>query len=322
VVSGLTLTVAIAALAPLSAGASFPGRNGLIAYSVPDGKRSEIFTMTPAGNARRRLTTTGSSRNPAWSRDGKMIAFDRTRSGGGSRSLYVMKADGSRVRRVPTGRIQAYNPSWSRTGRKLVFQGCRGNAACEKSAIFVVGIRGGGLKRIAENGGDPVWSPGGTWIAYQGKLADADGCSTLLRVKPTGRGRRAVLPREPDSHGTCSWGGIGADFSPDGRRLVYYGLHAAGSQEFPNPVGGTFTVWKYDPAMYTVGVDGQNRKLVASRSLEHTEFFIPPFAWSPDGRKLLWRDDRGTFVGNPDGAGDRRIADSGAELAWQPAPSR
>jgi Tol biopolymer transport system component len=317
---GVVLGVMIATAGTTPAGASFPGKNGRIAYSTaPEAgkKPAQIYTMSAAGKQRRRLTGEGWSRNPAWSHDGTRIAFDRAPKKGDMRALFVMKADGSRVRRVPARGVQAYNPSWSANGRKLVFEGCRGTDPCEESAIFVVGIRGKGLKRIAGNGTDPVWAPNGNWIAYRGKLADADECSTLLRVKPSGRQRQAVLPRKRDPHDVCSWGGTGADFSPDSRRLVYYGLHPAGSEEFPNPIGGTFEVWKYDPAMYTVGIDGKNRKLVASRSLESTEWFLPPFAWSPDGRKLLWRDDRGTYRGNPDGSGDHRISASGGQFAWQ-----
>jgi TolB protein len=315
----LPAAVAAAVVAP-PAQASFPGSNGLIAYSTAadaSAERARIHIMTAAGRRRARLTTSGSSRNPAWSRDGERIAFDRTEDGG-PRALFVMNPDGSGARRVPTGGRQAYNPAWSPTGRRLVFQGCRGTSECQQTALFVVGVDGSGLRRIPGDGADPVWSPNGKWIAYYGRLAAEDECSTLLRVRPSGGGRRAVLPRTRDSHDTCSSGGSGADFSPDGRRIVHYGLEPAGYQDFPNPVGGTFRVWKYDPAMYTVPVDGGARKLVARRSLEDTEYFLLPFVWSPDGRRLLWRDDRGTFVGNPDGSRARRIGGFGGEFAWQP----
>jgi Tol biopolymer transport system component len=322
-VTATMLAAALPALAAASARASFAGENGLIAYSTaPEAgaDSARIYTMTPDGERRRPLTRRGSARNPAWSRDGKRIAFDRT-SDSGRQRLYVMEADGARARRVPTGRLHAYNPSWSKNGRKLVFQGCPGAEACEQSAIYVVRLDGSRPKRIAPNGSDPVWSPTGRWIAHHGRLADGDECSTLLRVKPSGRARQAVLPRNRDSHDVCSWGGSGADFSPDGSRLVYHGLHATGYKDYPHPVGGTFRVWTYDPAMFTVGLDGSGRKVVATRTLAEFEWFLPPFVWSPDGRKLLWRDERGVFVGYPDGSGARRISDSGGELAWQALPA-
>jgi Tol biopolymer transport system component len=321
--SAVAICVGAVSVLALPAQASFPGANGLIAYSTgPDANRGQIHTMTAAGKDRRRLATDGSSRNPAWSADGERLAFDQVPDGGGRRSLYVMDADGSSITRVPTGSRQAYNPSWSANGRRLAFQGCRGSEnKCERPAIFVVGVRGKSLKRVARNGTDPVWSPNGKWIAYRGTFASGDECPTLLRVRPSGRGRQAVLPRGRDSHDTCSWGGYGADFSPDGRRLVYYGLHPTGREEYPNPVGGTIKVWRYDPAMYVVDVDGKNRKLIATRSLREVEYFIPPFVWSPDGDRLLWRDERGTFVSRADGSERRRIADGqtpGGEYNWQP----
>ena len=73
--------------------------------------------------------------------------------------------------------------------------------------------------------------------------------------------------------------------------------------------------------MYTVASDGDGRRLVAQRSVEDGEFLLAPFAWSPDGDWLLWRDERGTFVSQPDGGGERRITGAnggGGDYAWQP----
>ena len=305
--AALAALIALAAATP--AEASFPGRNGLVAYASPGPKPAQIHTMTAAGRERRRLTSGGASRNPAWSPDGRSIAFDRLGAGGSRRKLFVMRADGSGERAVPTGRVHGYNPSWSADGRHLVFQGCRGSHPCEEETIFVVRRRGGGLKRLAE-GIQPVWSPNGRWIAYRGAIAAGE-CDTLILIRPSGRSRHAILPRGRDSNGVCAWGGFGADFSPDSRRLVYYGLRPTGDEHI------------YNPTMYTVRADGSGRRVIASRPLEATGYFVPPFAWSPDGERLLWRDDRGTFLAGPTGDGRRRVrGPDGLEYAWQALPRK
>ena len=248
----------------------------------------------------------------------KMLAFCTNERGSWELCLIADMVDAPSTVVILSDRgTDNLHPSWSPDGRKLVFEGCRRSRSCDEPAIFVVRRSGGGLRQLAKQGDAPVWSPTGAWIAYHGKQAKSDECAGLVRVKPSGRGRRALLPRKPDSHDACSWGGAGADFAPDGKRLVYYGLHPGRVEEFPNPGGGTFKVQHYDPGMYTVGLDGSHRRIVRTRSLDDTEFFVIPFTWSPDGRSLLWRDERGTYVGDADGSSARRISRSGTQFAWQ-----
>jgi Tol biopolymer transport system component len=56
------------------------------------------------------------ARQPAWSPDGRLIAF----TGGENSSLMLMRADGRRIRTVVEGEL-AYGPAWSPSGNRLVF---------------------------------------------------------------------------------------------------------------------------------------------------------------------------------------------------------
>ena len=88
--------------------ATFPARNGLIAFAGDKGSGAEIYTMKADGTGLRRLTHLhGNASTPDWSPDGTRIVFylegDRTRSG-----IYIMSADGSDLHQVTTSEVIPY----------------------------------------------------------------------------------------------------------------------------------------------------------------------------------------------------------------------
>src|SRR4029077_19553610 len=89
----MAFVVGFALLVAGPAFATFPGKNGRIAF-VHDG---EIFTMNTDGTAVRQITHVGpdtSANWPSWSADGRAIVFNETPSSGVS-ELWIMNADGS-----------------------------------------------------------------------------------------------------------------------------------------------------------------------------------------------------------------------------------
>jgi Tol biopolymer transport system component len=83
-----------------------------LAFSFADSVDPEIHVADATGGAHRRLTTRGGT-DPAWSPDGRFIAFIR------SGDLYVMRSDGSRERKIlddglTDGGVEIYlsAPSW------------------------------------------------------------------------------------------------------------------------------------------------------------------------------------------------------------------
>ena len=77
---------------------------------MDDGNNLNIYTIAPDGGDPVRLTSGGSNESPAWSPDGRFLAFSSTRSG--SAEIYVMRADGSDVRRL-TWSGGNTSPTWS-----------------------------------------------------------------------------------------------------------------------------------------------------------------------------------------------------------------
>jgi TolB protein len=84
---------------------------------------SEIYVMNADGSGTRRLThNVGYDGEPAWSPDGRRIAFQRKRRVGGSNGeIYVMNADGSGKRNLTRNPAQDGSPSWSPDGRMIAF---------------------------------------------------------------------------------------------------------------------------------------------------------------------------------------------------------
>ena len=156
-----------------------------VAYAAIDGGDRDIFLLRVGGQRAINLTEDSSAddNHPAFSPDGRSIAFRSERGGGG---LFVMGATGESARRLTTF---GDNPSWSPDGSQIVFatEGESDPHAREKtSELWVVKAAGGGEPRkiFAGDAVQPAWSPHGDRIAFWQVLQGirdvwtiaADGC--------------------------------------------------------------------------------------------------------------------------------------------------
>ncbi len=88
---------------------------------------SDIYVMNADGSGTRRLThNAGYDGEPAWSPDGRKIAFQSKRGfvvgqRMGIGEIYVMNADGSGKRNLTRNPAQDGSPSWSPDGRRIAF---------------------------------------------------------------------------------------------------------------------------------------------------------------------------------------------------------
>lgn len=131
----------------------------------------EILTVpVEHGDARNLTNSPGvADRDPAWSPDGKWIAYfsDET----GEYALHLSPQDGiGEVRKINLGEPPSYfySPTWSPYSKKIMFSDKRLN-------LWYLDIDAGKPIKIDTNAFDganfnPVWSPDGRWVAYTRQL--------------------------------------------------------------------------------------------------------------------------------------------------------
>jgi Tol biopolymer transport system component len=133
-------------------GVSFAPDGKRILFAREGGGGSAIYTMRLGGGGLRRISRgSGDFTDPVFSPNGRLIAFSRGDGGElGLRSLFVMRADGSHVRRLTHhgGGVEDLEADFSPNGRALVF--ARGTGA--DFELWTVPVSGGGAQRAARAG--------------------------------------------------------------------------------------------------------------------------------------------------------------------------
>jgi Tol biopolymer transport system component len=93
--------------------------------------------------------------SPAWSPDGRQIAFGSDAEAG-QFEIYVMNIDGSAQRRL-TNIGAARDPAWSPDGQRLVFAASQNG---EPAELYVINVDGSNLRQVTFNNAsdsEPVW---------------------------------------------------------------------------------------------------------------------------------------------------------------------
>jgi Tol biopolymer transport system component len=286
----LLVIVPLTALAvAVSAQAAFRGGNGRIAFAMGAGN-VDVYSANPDGSGLKQLTTApGWDGCPAFSPDGKSIAFCSEQ--GGPSQIWVMNADGSGQRQVSHSPHPAYLPAFSADGRRIAFESNDGGPAAYD--IYVVGARGGKITRFTGAPGDDeyaAFSPDGKTIAFVSHRKV--GPAQIWLMNATDGRHQRQLTRDPAGKDERP------DWSPDGTRIVYV---ASGN------------IW-------VMNADGTAQRSVTRGSAYD---FAP--VWSPDGKQIAFVRLTGplkqVYVVNADGSGLHPLERSKIrQLApsWQP----
>jgi Tol biopolymer transport system component len=145
------------------------GENGDVDWS-PDGTRivfethrdgpngeGEIYVMNADGSNLVNLTRTPTviDADPAWSPDGRFIAWES--GANGNIDVWIMSADGSTPRRLTSNTARDGSPSWSPDGTRIAFDSDRSG----NFDVWTVDLNGADARRLTSNSafdGFPEWT--------------------------------------------------------------------------------------------------------------------------------------------------------------------
>jgi Tol biopolymer transport system component/imidazolonepropionase-like amidohydrolase len=234
----LILFVAIAGFAAVTGGAKAPPLHAqtdaravrltltegtsMAAALSPDGRTividllGALWTLSSDGGRATRILEDGyDARLPAWSPDGRRIAFQAYRAS--TWNIWTMNRDGSDLRQETSGPFDDREPHWSPDGARLTFSSDRSG----NYDIWLLTRTTGELKQITTQPSNefmPAWSSDGREIAFVSDRAErgvyAATVDSLAERVVRAEARAAASP---------SW-------SPDGKTVAYVAYEGPQSQ--------------------------------------------------------------------------------------------
>ena len=248
----------------------------------------------------------GRKSDPAFSPDGNQIAFSWDGQKGDNFDIYVKLINAGTPLRLTTHPGIERSPTWSPDGRYIAFS----RFSESEKGIFIVPALGGAERKLCSPDWEHEylarveWSPDGKYLAFIDRGSPQTSYSIwLLSVENFERRQLTFPPLE-------IYGDISPAFSPDGETLAFTRFSTAGVND-----------------IYTVPIRGGE-----PRRLTFDNRGVGVWAWTPDGREIVFPSDRGgdfglwriSVTGGPperltvggDSAGQLSISRQGDRLAY------
>ena len=263
-------------------------QTGTFVYFSGAAAKRAIFWLDSSGSLRRLHHEPGQYYHPAFSPDGKRLAF--TMESGHGMDIWVQnlaEGDASRRSFLP-GRN--WWPVWASDGKSIVFASTSGD---RPDTLYLARADGSGdAQRLSNDGARGIphsWAADGKWIAFNNGASSVNEIWTAqLQSDPgnphLGRATRFVDARTPFPD---------AQFSPDGRWIAYVsaesGIADVFVRPFPGPGGtsqvsiggGRFPVWSRNGReLFYIGPDKRIR--VATYTTSGNSFSV--------GKSRVWSE--------------------------------
>jgi TolB protein len=156
-----------------------------------DWRKSWIWIVRPDGSQARPLVRGSNAR---WSPDGKQLVFSApTDTSDGD--LFVIGADGSGLRRLPSTRFLEWANAWSPDGRRILFTRSFRDG---RSDVYTIDVDGSNVRRLTQGPRDNIggsWSPDGRRIVFS---SNRNGGSHLFLMRADGTRERELTHRRDD----------------------------------------------------------------------------------------------------------------------------
>lgn len=282
-----------------------PEIGGELVYSCDPVYPKTAFYLLDVTSGRVRVIVDdrGWNGDPAWSPDGKRLAYVSTKDG--AYDIHVRDLEAGTVHNLTMNGIWNGNPTWSPDGTWIMFDSAREGALWsddlrEKNYwnfrnLFVVRPDGTELRRLTRlpgYNGNPSWSPRGTRVAF---LSDRGGTYNVFTMGLDGEDQRQLTYWDIDEVGA---GGGYARWSPDGTRLVFQGRRADADRE--------------SPGLYVMSAEGGEMHLITN-----VKDWMPD--WSPTGGWIAFvrsTEPAQIWAVRPDGSGLTQLTSGKNAKTW------
>jgi Tol biopolymer transport system component len=267
--SSAFLAIALALSVAPDAAATFPGRNGRIAFSSDrgGGTDAEIYAIRrQVGRVIQITDAPGNSIFSDWTPDGRRIVFDSDRVTGGCTDqacnveIFITNVRGSRVRRLTRSPSFDGSPTVSPDGNRIAFESDRDG----DPEIYTMRLDGTNVIQVTHNewlDTNPSWSPNGRRLAFQSDAGRGFEHSAIFTIRVRGSHRRRIT-RWRLKAGSADW-------APGGVRLAF----------------NSNDVVDEPSAIFTIKADGSKVRRL-TRPAPRDSSFLP--SWSPDGRRIAF----------------------------------
>lgn len=240
----------------------------------------------------RQVTFGGENAEAYFSKDGQWLTFQSTREGNACDQQYVMRSDGTDLKRVSNGRGKTTCGWFLPDGQRLFFASSHAHdSTCpprpdpskgyvwglDRFDIYTVNRDGSGLRRLTNYDvytAEGVLSPDGRRIVFT-SLKDGDLDIYSMNVDGTNVRR---LTTTPGYDGGPWW-------SPDGTKIVYRAWHPPDSAGLAD-YRGLLAQRMVRPSrmeLWVMNADGSDQRQITNLGGAN---FGP--SWTPDGRRIVF----------------------------------